>query len=712
MCFFKCRNRQHGPSDQQNAATTSRNRAGRLCCKEDQGEIGEIITVRFRCHTPSPPAPLPQAGEGSKLRTATLAGQARPLHVNPNPQSLIPNPQSLIPMPDPAAEIPSTAADPRRYMVVARRYRPQTFVELIGQEHVAQALSNAIASQRVGHAYLFTGARGVGKTSAARILAKALNCEKGPSPTPCNQCDICQSIGTGEDVDVLEIDGASNRGIDEIRQLRQNVGVRPSRARYKIYIIDEVHMLTREAFNALLKTLEEPPEHVKFIFCTTEPTKIPITILSRCQRFDFAGILASSIRLRLEQIVAAEGLEAESEALEILARRAAGSMRDSQSLLEQLLAFAPGRITTADVYGMLGSADEELLASLVGHLVERNPAGALADLDAAINAGVDAGQLIEQLFGSLRDCMAAAVGCPAETFLYTSPSGAGRVAEAGKKLGLNTLLAVMQILDQALARMRYSTQGRILAELALVRICHLANLDELSEVIGQLQAGGAGKKKYEPAVASGIPSPPAPLPQAGEGRYTSPPVPLSQAAGDCPNFRASENGTVPLSAPKSPQAGEGRDSPPSPPAPLPQAGEGRDTPAMPLTAANAMEIWSLALARMTGIVVDQARQFDSVAISGPNRLVIRFKPGYALFKSACERPEQVARFERALAEVTGQAIRVEFALTEDAVAKSEPQPSASVPVHQRLMEATKHPFVQKACELFDAQPVRIDGPTG
>ncbi len=267
----------------------------------------------------------------------------------------------------------------------------------------------------------------MGKTSAARILAKALNCEKGPSPVPCNQCDICQSISAGEDVDVLEIDGASNRGIDEIRQLRQNAGVRPSRSRFKIYIIDEVHMLTREAFNALLKTLEEPPEHVKFIFCTTEPTKIPITILSRCQRFDFAGILTRSIRQRLEQIVAAEGVEADPEALEILARRAAGSMRDSQSLLEQLLAFSSGRITVAEVHGMLGTAGEERLAALVGHLIERNAAAALADLDAALGAGVDAGGLIEQLFGCLRDCMVAAVGCPGEAFLYTSPSAPNRL---------------------------------------------------------------------------------------------------------------------------------------------------------------------------------------------------------------------------------------------------------------------------------------------
>ena len=303
------------------------------------------------------------------------------------------------------------------YVVVARRYRPQTFEELLGQEHVARALSNAISTNRVGHAYLFTGARGVGKTSAARILAKALNCEHGPAPIPCNRCDICESISSGDDVDVLEIDGASNRGIDEIRQLRQNVNVRPSRERFKIYIIDEVHMLTREAFNALLKTLEEPPEHVKFIFCTTEPGKIPITILSRCQRFDFAGIRAASIAQRLRQIVEAEGVTAEPEALEVIARRTNGSMRDSQSLLEQLLAFASERITVGDVNGMLGTAGEERLATLVNHLVQRDAAATLADLDDALQQGVEVAQLIEQLLGYFRDCLLAAAGCPGDMFL-------------------------------------------------------------------------------------------------------------------------------------------------------------------------------------------------------------------------------------------------------------------------------------------------------
>src|SRR5205085_5125007 len=198
-----------------------------------------------------------------------------------------------------AEAAPETPAVPAEYTVLARRYRPQQFADLVGQEPVAQALRNAIESNRVAHAYLFTGARGVGKTSTARILAKALNCTKGPTGTPCDECDICKAIASGDDIDVLEIDGASNNKVDEIRELRSNVQYRPSRSRYKIYIIDEVHMLSTSAFNALLKTLEEPPAHVKFIFATTEAQKIPITILSRCQRFDFAGIGMTGIVERL-----------------------------------------------------------------------------------------------------------------------------------------------------------------------------------------------------------------------------------------------------------------------------------------------------------------------------------------------------------------------------------------------------------------------------
>src|SRR6195256_4312150 len=253
------------------------------------------------------------------------------------------------------------------YQVIARKYRPQRFSDVVGQEHVTQTLSNAIEQSRIAHAYLFCGPRGTGKTTVARIFAKCLNCTGGPKVDFDEKDPRCQEITEGRSLDVLEIDGASNRGIDEIRELRETAKYAPASSRFKIYIIDEVHMLTKEAFNALLKTLEEPPAHVKFIFATTEPQKIPITILSRCQRFDFAGVSSAAIQARLAQIAAAEGVVVEPEALQILASRAAGSMRDSQSLLEQLLAMGHERISAADVNQLLGIAPAERLNGLVRH---------------------------------------------------------------------------------------------------------------------------------------------------------------------------------------------------------------------------------------------------------------------------------------------------------------------------------------------------------
>lgn len=397
---------------------------------------------------------------------------------------------------------PVPAETDGRYTVIARRYRPQAFDELVGQGHVARALQQAIASDRVGHAYLFTGARGVGKTSAARILAKALNCEQGSTPTPCNTCDVCLRVAAGDDVDVLEIDGASNNGVDEVRQLRQNAAILPSRERYKIYIIDEVHMLSKSAFNALLKTLEEPPEHVKFIFATTEPQKIPITILSRCQRFDFAGIGQGAIQARLAQIAAAEGVAIEPEALQVLASRAAGSMRDSQSLLEQLLSVGHKRITVEDVNQLLGIAPAERLSDLVRHLVARDGSAAIAELDATIQSGVEVGLLLDQLVGYFRDVMTTTVGCPPDQMLYALPSQAEDVAQIGRQLGIATVLAIGQILDHTAARMRVSMHARTLVEMALVRICQLGELDDLAALVAELR-GSTGE---QPQKAAGVES--------------------------------------------------------------------------------------------------------------------------------------------------------------------------------------------------------------
>lgn len=607
-------------------------------------------------------------------------------------------------LPTDGAEGPGSQG-PREYVVVARRYRPQNFEQLIGQEHVAKGLAAAIAASRVGHAYLFTGARGTGKTSSARIFAKALNCERGPTPTPCNECDICRSITAGDDMDVLEIDGASNRGIDEIRQLRQNVNVRPSRSRFKVYIIDEVHMLTEPAFNALLKTLEEPPEHVKFIFCTTEPEKIPITILSRCQRFDFAGIQTSQIIQRLSQICAGEGVEAEPEALEILARRAAGSMRDSQSLLEQLLAFGSQRITVADVHSLLGTAGSERIAKVVAQLIERNPAGALTELDQAIGQGVDVGQLLDQLLGYFRDVMATAVGCKPESLLHISASEQAAVQSAAKQLGLEAILAILQILDQTLSRLKYVTYPRTVTELGLVRICQLEDLDALPQLIAQLRegaplqlpapsAGAAAKKKYEPVAA----------------QPTTPPAVSTNGAATNGHASPSSNGIDALNAELGYSDSGEVESPLTveTPSALPET-LSQSPATLDLTPEAALALWNQAAEQLGGLAGDKAKQATVATVAAPDQLVVAFPKQYNFCKQFCERPETMRQLADTLSQLAGGTVRLALQTIDDGPAKpvEAARPTSN---RQRMYEVCRQPFVRRAMEVFDAIAERLEEP--
>ncbi|MEZ6056361.1 MAG: DNA polymerase III subunit gamma/tau [Planctomycetaceae bacterium] len=375
------------------------------------------------------------------------------------------------------------------YTVLARRFRPQTFEDVVGQEHVGQAICNAIRTGRVAHAYLFTGARGVGKTSTARIFAKALNCPNTADGVPCNSCEVCQSIASGQDVDVLEIDGASNRGIDDIRQLRANVNVRSMRSKHKVYIIDEVHMLTKEAFNALLKTLEEPPPNVKFIFCTTEPNKVPDTILSRCQRFDFGTIATDRIALRLTQIAEAEGMTVDPEAVELVARRAAGSMRDSQSLFDQLLAFGEEHITTDDVHRLLGTAPDERLVLLVENLITRERGAALNQLEEAVQQGAQLGPFSDQLLEYLRDLLIVVSGANQVPLLSVGNGLRDVLREQGTRWGMHTIAAAMQILAETKGKMQRVNYGRALVELALVRMSLLSDLDDIAQMMQQCRSG-------------------------------------------------------------------------------------------------------------------------------------------------------------------------------------------------------------------------------
>jgi DNA polymerase-3 subunit gamma/tau len=581
----------------------------------------------------------------------------------------------------PAASPPESPSVGGEYVVVARRYRPQTFDELIGQEHVARALKGAIESDRVGHAYLFTGARGVGKTSAARILAKALNCVHGPTPTPCNECEICQSVTYGDDIDVIEIDGASNNGVDEVRALRQNAAVRPSRARYKIYIIDEVHMLSKSAFNALLKTLEEPPEHVKFIFATTEANKIPITILSRCQRYDFAGIDAGDIQTRLEQIAANEGVEIERDAVQIIAMRAAGSMRDSQSLLEQLLSTGERRITAASVTNLLGLAPAARLSRIVEPLVARNAAAALAELDAAIGEGAEVGQLIDQLLGFFRDVMTQAVGCGENQLLYTLPAQRSELQRVAQRLGIHSLLAISQILDQTAARLRISTQVRTLAEMAIVRICHLQDLDEIASLIELLHSGevapagaasgGAGAKKNGPV---------------------SPPQVMQPRAN--PGGRSESRS----------------DSSPVQPDSRPEAGTAKaDIPSRVMLDEQSLEpIWKQALEKLTGIAADCAAAASRLSVDAQGRLVASFPESQKFARDSCLRPANLSRIEAALTDILGGRVGLVLTTHNDPAEAAVPESQRErTNPKQRQAGAAADPFVQKAAELFDADTARM-----
>jgi DNA polymerase-3 subunit gamma/tau len=652
-----------------------------------------------------------------------------------------------------------TGADTHRgsYVVVARRYRPQLFADLVGQEHIAQALAGAITQQRVGHAYLFTGARGVGKTSAARIFAKALNCVNGPTATPCNECDICRSVSSGDDVDVLEIDGASNRGIDEIRELRQNVNVRASRSRYKIYIIDEVHMLTREAFNALLKTLEEPPKHVKFIFCTTEAEKIPITILSRCQRFDFAGIQPQSILGRLRQIVTAEGVEADSEALEIIARRAAGSMRDSQSLLEQLLACGGDRLTADDVNRLLGTAGDKRLGQLVRQLSAGDAAGALAGLDRAVEEGVDVAQLLDQLLGIYRDLMVIAVGASSEALLHISPGEQPQMTELARQLGVETILAAMQVIDTSLARLRYTTRGRTLVELALVRLSRLGQLEDLSTLLSQLRDGtlpAVGELPVTRALpGAGV----LPLPSADRSKAISErpeqhtttvtsstiTTPTTSLSAEVKKKSAADRAALTLEPDRSEVVSATSHQKPLETVPSlktenrpsvvkeavsaagsdatediasaklldPPASKVDDpAPKVVVTSENAMRVWQSILPQLSEMTRAMAAEVAVIAISAPNRLAASFPAAYTAGKSYCERV--APQIERALQNVTGQVWRVDYQLLPP-VADGSPgavRNRTTTGNRQRMQEAAQNPLVRRAVELFDARPVRLEEP--
>ncbi len=492
------------------------------------------------------------------------------------------------------------------YIVLARKYRPQTFAEVYAQEHVTEILQNAIRGNRIAHAYLFTGPRGVGKTSMARILAKSLNCVDGPTVTPCNKCHICLEITNGTSSDVIEIDGASNTSVDDVRDLQKELLYAPTKAKYKIYIIDEVHMLSKSAFNALLKTLEEPPDNVLFIFATTEPFKVIPTIISRCQRYDFKRIPIEAIVKRLQELTVAENIDIDKESLYLLARKADGGLRDALSLLDQVLSYCADKVTIDKVRDIFGLIPTQVFCELLTLIASRDSQALLGRLQEIFESGADLQDLTTNLMEFLRVVILRKVGmAPTEVAAEEYPAY-DEIAELFKQ---TDLLYMMSALMQVRNDLKSSANPYLILEMVMLKLCRLDQMEDLGKLIEQLVYGAA------------VPRTPASNPPAR---------PVSPTAKAAPEKKAEP----------------------------PRHVEPEVSPKLDFNTANLAQVWDKLVARVRGISIGAGQTLKSAEIkqSEGNKLTLGIHSPTSL-NLLNEKKDEV---QKILAEYFNNAIQLEL----------------------------------------------------